>query len=196
MEPIMNELHDVGMSVDPATAAAAAAELAADARRSLRVFLAAPSLRLTGPADGVFTLALRGRVTALREALLDAGVTVYSQHHDDCWTTRGLGTGYRVPSAFRGMQSADLAFAYIGSPLSAGVGMELGWATALRKPVVLLVDETVAHSPMISTLEEVSPVLPIHFDTGWNAQALRHAVITALDWADTSVIYPESAESA
>ena len=32
----------------------------------LRVFLATPSLRLTGPADGVFPLALRARVTALR----------------------------------------------------------------------------------------------------------------------------------
>ena len=169
------------------------AELAADARRSLRVFLAAPSLRLTGPADGVFSLALRGKVTALRDALLDAGVTVYSQHHDDCWTTRGLGTGFRVPSAFRGMQSADLAFAYVQSPLSAGVGMELGWASALRKPLVLLVDQAAAHNPMISTLEEVSPVLPIQFDANWSAQSLRHAVVTALDWADTSLAYPESA---
>jgi len=168
-------------------------ELAADARRSLRVFLAAPSLRLTGPADGVFTLALRAKVTALREALLDAGVTVFSQHHDDCWTTRGLGTGFRVPSAFRGMQSADLCFAYVESPLSAGVGMELGWASALRKPLVLLVDQAATHNPMISTLEEVSPVLPLKFDPGWSARSLQHAVVTALDWADNSLSYPESA---
>jgi nucleoside 2-deoxyribosyltransferase len=168
-------------------------QIAADAQRSLRVFLAAPSLRLTGPADGVFTLALRAKVTALRDALLDSGVTVYSQHHDDCWTTRGLGTGFRVPSAFRGMQSADLAFAYVESPLSAGVGMELGWASALRKPVVLLVDHAAAHNPMISTLEEVSPVLPLRFDTGWTGQSLRHAVVTALDWADTALTYPETA---
>lgn len=168
-------------------------DLAADARRSLRVFLAAPSLRLTGPSDGVFTLALRSKVSALREALLDAGVTVYSQHHDDCWTTRGIGTGFRVPSAFRGMQSADLAFAYVESPLSAGVGMELGWASALRKPLVLLVDHAAAHNPMISTLEEVCPVLPLQFDVSWSPQNLRHAVLTALDWADTSLAYPESA---
>ncbi|MFC5909665.1 hypothetical protein [Streptacidiphilus monticola] len=167
--------------------------VAADARRNLRVFLAAPSLRLTGPADGVFSLALRGRVTAMREALLDAGVSVFSAHHDDVWVTRGMGTGTRVPSAFRAMQSADLAFAYIGSPLSAGVGMELGWATALRKPVVLLVDQAVSHAPIIQTLEEVSPVLPLEFDTHWSAEALRHAVVTALDWADLSVSYPESA---
>ncbi len=168
-------------------------ELALDARRSLRVFLAAPSLRLTGPADGVFSLALRGRVSLFREALLAAGVTVYSQHHDDCWTTRGFGTGSRVPSPFRGMQSADLVVAYVGTPLSAGVGLELGWATALRKPVVLLVEQAVAHSPMISTLEEVSPVLPIRFDPNWSAKDLQHTFVAALDWADTSLCYAETA---
>jgi nucleoside 2-deoxyribosyltransferase len=71
--------------------------------------------------------------------------------------------------------------------------MELGWATALRKPVVLLVDQAVSHAPIIQTLEEVSPVLPLEFDTHWSAEALRHAVVTALDWADLSVSYPESA---
>jgi nucleoside 2-deoxyribosyltransferase len=167
-------------------------ELAADARRSLRVFLAAPSLRLTGAVDGVFTLALRAKVTALREALLDAGVTVFSRHHDDCWTARTLGTGFRVPSGFRGMQSADVCFAYAESPLPIGVGMELGWASALRKPLVLLVDRAAAHNPMIATLEDVSPVLPLKFDTGWSARSLQHAVVTALDWADTSLSYPES----
>ncbi|WP_157596982.1 TIR domain-containing protein [Streptacidiphilus rugosus] len=169
------------------------AEIAADARRTMRVFLAAPSLRLTGPADGVFSLALRGRLTALRDALLDSGVSVFSAQHDDVWTTRGVGIGLRVPSAFRAMHAADLAVAYVGSPLSAGVGMELGWATALRKPVVLLVDKAVSHSPMITTLEEVSPVLPLEFDPNWTAAQLRHTIITALDWADTSLSYPESA---
>jgi nucleoside 2-deoxyribosyltransferase len=159
----------------------------------MRVFLAAPSLRLTGPADGVFSLALRGRINAMRDALLESGVSVFSAHHDDVWVTRGVGTGLRAPSAFRAMQSADLAFAYVGSPLSAGVGMELGWASALRKPVVLLVDKAVSHSPMITTLEEVSPVLPLEFDTQWSHAQLRHTIITALDWADTSVAYPESA---
>jgi hypothetical protein len=54
------------------------------------------------------------------------------------------------------------------------------------------VDKAVAHSPMISTLEEVSPVLPLEFDTTWTDRQLRHTIITALDWADTSVTYPEA----
>ena len=85
------------------------------------------------------------------------------------------------------------ALAIVTAPLSAGVGMELGWATALRKPVVLLVEQAVAHSPMISTLEEVSPVLPIRFDPNWSAKDLQHTFVAALDWADTSLCYAETA---
>jgi hypothetical protein len=161
--------------------------------RRLRVFLAAPSLRLTGSADAVFTLPLRQRIHALRDTLLDAGVAVYSTHHDEAWVTRGVPPERRAPSPFRAIQSADLAFAYVGSPLSAGVGLELGWVSAMRKPVVLLVDRAVAHTPMISTLESVTSVLPLEFDSSWSATALKYAVVTALDWADVSLSYAETA---
>jgi len=187
----MSDLFGLEKPLRTRAGAAVEQESGVDPRR-LRVFLAAPSLRLTGPADSVFTLSLRSRVTAVRDTLLDAGVAVYSAHHDEAWVTRGAAPERRAPSAFRAMQVADLAFAYIGSPLSAGVALELGWASAMRKPIVLLVDQAVAHSPMISTLEEVSPVLPMEFDNGWSGMALKHAVVTALDWADI-LAYPESA---
>lgn len=88
-----------------------------------------------------------------------------------------------MPSDFRAMQSADLIFAYVGSPLSAGVSLELGWGSALRKPIVLLVDEAITHNPLIATIEQVAPVLPLVFDDTWSEESLRHIVETALDWA-------------
>ncbi|SEK74886.1 nucleoside 2-deoxyribosyltransferase [Streptacidiphilus jiangxiensis] len=151
--------------------------------RNVRAFLAAPSLRLAGPADGVMSLPLRERIAALRVALLDSGVTVYSSHHDEEWVSRE-GTGPRVPSPFRAMQSADVVFAYVGQRPSTGMGMELGWATALRKPVVLMVDEAKVHGVLIDQLESVTKVLPIKDDGPMTPSALRHTVVTALDWAD------------
>ncbi|KDN84065.1 hypothetical protein ACFV1L_14505 [Kitasatospora sp. NPDC059646] len=151
--------------------------------RRARVFLAAPLMRLTGPADSVVTLASRTRLTTLRSTLLRSGAAVYSAHHSDAWTVAGRAPEPRVPSDFRAMQSADLVFAYIGAPLSAGVSLELGWASALRKPIVLLVDEAITHNPLIATIEQVSPVLPLVFDDTWSQEALHHTVETALDWA-------------
>ncbi|MFB7662628.1 hypothetical protein ACFC1R_01595 [Kitasatospora sp. NPDC056138] len=151
--------------------------------RRARVFLAAPLMRLTGPADSVVTLASRTRLTTLRSTLLRSGAAVYSAHHSDAWTVAGRAPEPRVPSDFRALQTADLVFAYVGAPLSAGVSLELGWASALRKPVVLLVDEAITHNPLIATIEQVAPVLPLVFDDTWSQEALRHTVETALDWA-------------
>ncbi|MFJ4096038.1 MULTISPECIES: hypothetical protein [Streptomycetaceae] len=151
--------------------------------RRARVFLAAPLMRLTGPADSVVTLASRTRLTTLRTTLLRSGAAVYSAHHSDAWTVAGRAPEPRVPSDFRALQSADLVFAYVGAPLSAGVSLELGWASALRKPIVLLVDEAITHNPLIATIEQVAPVLPLVFDDTWSQEALHHTVETALDWA-------------
>lgn len=149
-----------------------------------RVFLATPSLRLTGPADGVFPLALRTRVTDLRTALLDCGVKVFSSHHDEAWMARGAMPGPRVPSVHRAVVSADVVVASVTSPLSSGIALELGWASAMRKPIVLLVDRSIAHNPLVTALEQVCPVLALTYDTSWSTTALRHILVTALDWAD------------
>jgi hypothetical protein len=154
--------------------------------RAVRAFLAAPSLRLSGPADGVMALPMRERIAALRVALLDTGVTVYSSHHDDQWVSRD-GMGALAPTPFRAMQGADVVFAYIGSRPSTAMGMELGWATALRKPIVLIVNEPRVHSALIEQLESATQVLPIHDEGPLAPSSLRHTVVTALDWADGTI---------
>ena len=99
--------------------------------RRARVFLAAPLMRLTGPADSVVTLASRTRLTALRSSLLGSGAAVFSAHHSDAWTVDGRAPEPRVPSDFRAMQTADLVFAYVGAPLSAGVSLVAGGADCI-----------------------------------------------------------------
>jgi hypothetical protein len=150
----------------------------------VRAFLAAPSVRLTGPADGVLPLRMRERIAALRVALLDSGVMVYSAHQDQEWVSRDQPPGPRLPSPFRAMQSADIVFAYIGSPLSAAVGIELGWATALRKPIVLIVDRVQEYNRLIEEMESVTAVLPLADNPDWSPSAWRRTVVTALDWSD------------
>ncbi|MEV6115159.1 hypothetical protein AB0L59_22225 [Streptomyces sp. NPDC052109] len=174
----------------PLTPTSAAAAHTAAGRRvgdvpagGLRVFLAAPFVQFIDPADGVVRPQWRQRLSALREALLDAGHAVFNAHHNEGWGEWGLPPQECVPSDFRAMQCADLVLAYPGTPPSTGVALELGWASALRKPVALLLDPGTAYSPMISALGEVSPVLQLPFDGSWSAQCLDGAVHTALDWA-------------
>lgn len=174
LESVMSELLDHDL-------------VAADARRSLRVYLAAPVKVLSGEGDKVISLAQRGRISRVRDALLDAGVSVFSTQHGDAWVTRGMGIGLRAPSTFRALQSADLVVGHVSSPVSPACALELGWATALRKPLVLLLEEPVVHSALIDELEAVVPVLPLSFEGEWTTDMLRHAVVTAMDWADLTV---------
>jgi hypothetical protein len=83
--------------------------------------------------------------------------------------------------------------ACVGSPLSSGVALELGWASAMRKPIILLVDRAVEHNPLVESLEEVCPVFPLAYDNSWSATALQQILVTALDWADHT-IWPSADE--
>jgi hypothetical protein len=173
---------------DPSTGLAESATVVR--HHTLRAFLVAPSVRTTGKPDGVLSLQARSRIQALRTALFDAGVEVYSTGDDqDRWTSRdtGVGMGDRVPGPFRAAQGCDVAFAYIGTPLSAAVGLELGYASSLRKPIVMLVDR-VAYHQLIRELESVTHVLPIVDDPRWSSADLRRIVTTALDWVDDQAI--------
>ncbi|MEU3372079.1 hypothetical protein ABZ734_16645 [Streptomyces sp. NPDC006660] len=155
----------------------------APATPGLRVFLAAPFVQFIEADNGVVSPLWRARLSSLRDALLDAGHAVFNAHHNEGWGEWGLPPQECVPSDFRALQCADLVLAYPGTPASSGVALELGWASAMRKPVALLLDPGTAYSPMISALGEVSPVLPLDFDGSWSEPSVRAAVAAALGWA-------------
>ncbi|MGE4172808.1 MAG: nucleoside 2-deoxyribosyltransferase [Methylocystis sp.] len=55
-----------------------------------------------------------------------------------------------TPLDFEEMRRCDLVVAYPGT--SCGVAIELGWASALGKPIILLLDPIGDHTPMIRGL--------------------------------------------
>ncbi|SEB98779.1 hypothetical protein SAMN05216532_0114 [Streptomyces sp. 2231.1] len=155
----------------------------------LRVFLAAPFAQFIDPADGLVQPEWRQRLSALRTALLNAGHAVFNAHYNEGWGEWGLSAQECVLSDFRALQCADLVLAYPGTPASTGVALELGWASALRKPAALLLDPATVYSPMIAALGEVSPVLSLPFGD-WTEESVNDAVHSALDWADALGIRP------
>jgi len=162
---------DIAVGADPIT-------------RDQRLYLAGPAQDLGGLNDAVMTVQLRERVTRIRDGLLAAGITVYSPAHDTGWVTSGALPGDRAPSAHRAMVDAGLVLAVVGTPLSAAVGVALGWASAQRKPIILVVDRAREHRALIDTLEAVCPVLPVEWDPSWSEPALRHTLGVALNWAE------------
>ena len=124
----------------------------------MNVFLAAPFTRyLVRDEDGVFKLDphLRDLLLRLESALAAAGHSVFLAHRREEFGEK-LWTGHRC-TAFDllEMQRADCVVALPEG--SYGVHVELGWATAMGKPVVLILDESAEiTSPLLQGLECVN----------------------------------------
>jgi nucleoside 2-deoxyribosyltransferase len=61
-----------------------------------------------------------------------------------------------TPADFTAMTRCDVVCALVGRPPSGGVAVELGWASALAKPVLLLVDTESGASPLITGLDAIT----------------------------------------
>lgn len=134
----------------------------------LRVFLAAPYSQWMDPAAGRVQDHWRARLDRLRMSFISAGARVFSAHHNEQWGLGWLPADQCTPADFRAMQVADVVCAIVGSPPSGGVAVELGWASALAKPVVLVKTPDTACSPLIDGLSSITRAATISDDDAWD----------------------------
>lgn len=131
-----------------------------------RVFLAAPFAQWLSE-DGLVDPIWRTRFSVLRQGFLDAGMPVFSAHHNERWGASWLPAEVCVPNDFRAMETCDVVCAYLGTPASAGVCIELGWASAMRKPILLVLDCGPKYSQMIEGLATVTHMRELVLADGW-----------------------------
>jgi nucleoside 2-deoxyribosyltransferase len=148
-----------------------------------RVFLAAPFAQWVSP-DGLVDQKWRDRLETLRLHLLNAAMPVFSAHHNEGWGAGWLPSAVCVPNDFRAMETCDVVCAYLGTPASAGVCVELGWAAAMRKPVLLVMDRGVKHSQMIEGLATITHVRQLVLADGWTDAATVEIFDATRDLAD------------
>lgn len=122
----------------------------------LRVFLAAPYSQWVNPSTGRVETHLRQRLEVLRQGFLDHGAQVFNAHHNEDWGAGWLPADQCTPADFQAMRVADVVCAVIGSPLSGGVAVELGWASALGKPILVLAEEDIEYTPLIRGIHTVT----------------------------------------
>ena len=101
----------------------------------MKAFLAAP---FAGAMNGKrlnkhFEHTLR---SALRE-LRAAGYEVHSAHEDEEWGEEWMEAKDCTPRDFDLVKQSDLVVAILNSSVSGGVHIELGWASAAGKPMIV-----------------------------------------------------------
>ena len=140
--------------------------------RPLRVVLSAPFTQWMDPDIGRVSEEWRQRLDFLRCRLIWHGALVFNAHHNEDWGVGWLPPAECTPADFVAVQEADVMCAIVGAPASGGVLMELGWASAFGKPVVLVLSPNVTYTPLIHGLGEVTDVESVPEPETWSTTEL------------------------
>ncbi|MBC3840474.1 nucleoside 2-deoxyribosyltransferase [Streptacidiphilus sp. 4-A2] len=106
-----------------------------------KVFLAGPYTQWMDWSAGRLLPDKAELLERLRTHLLSHGHAVFNAHHNESWGEGWLLPEICTPADHVAMQHADVVCAILGDPPSPGVLIELGWASALGVPIVLLSDQ-------------------------------------------------------
>ncbi|HET8683396.1 MAG TPA: nucleoside 2-deoxyribosyltransferase [Micromonosporaceae bacterium] len=163
-----------------------------------RVFLAAPYSQWVNPATGLVDEHRRTCLDALRVSFIAAGARVFSAHHNERWGAGWLPAEECTPADFRAMRVADVVCAIVGSPPSGGVAVELGWASALAKPVLVVKAPDSACTPLIDGLGSITRTAYLTDDGVWGERFFAEALALIATIADADPVDSphECAESA
>jgi nucleoside 2-deoxyribosyltransferase len=105
----------------------------------MRIFLSAPLTQYvtgasTGPAN------FREEWDALADALEMSGHEVFSAHRREAWGEKLDPPEAALPADLGGLKWCELVVAYVGDPPSPGVQLELGYALALGRELLVFMD--------------------------------------------------------
>jgi hypothetical protein len=133
----------------------------------LRIFLAAPFSQWINTSTGCVREGLRLRLDALRCRMISAGAYVFSAHHNEDWGAQWASPEDCTSTDLAAMRIADLVCAILGDPLSGGVAVELGWASAFGKPIVIVSDPDACSPPLITGIGSVTPAVFVDDHGEW-----------------------------
>ena len=129
-----------------------------------RVFVAGPFIHLVDPKTGLMPPHEKALIESLLTHFEDVGAQVFNAHRREKW-----GADFMKPEAFTKMDyeqiaSSDLFVVMPGSPPSIGTHIEIGWATALKLPIVMLLDPAGSYSGMIEGMGAIANLVKVKLE--------------------------------
>ncbi|MFF4321332.1 nucleoside 2-deoxyribosyltransferase [Streptomyces sp. NPDC001568] len=121
------------------------------------VFLAGPFKALVD-ADGAMNTEARTRFETLIERLEAEHYHVHNAHRRESWGAKFLTPDECTRLDYEEISASTVFVAFPGHPASPGTHIEIGWASALGKPIVLLLEDGVDYAFLIRGLHTVANV--------------------------------------
>lgn len=137
-----------------------------DPRRDRRAFLAGPFKALVDQRTGAMRSADRARFESLIDRLERDGYQVHNAHRREAWGSAFLSPEECTRLDFEEISGCDVFIAFPGVPASPGTHIEIGWASALGKPIVLLLEEGHDYAFLVRGLHTVANVRYVTLSPG------------------------------
>lgn len=122
------------------------------------VFLAGPFKALVDPEAGQLRSFVRSRYEALIDHLESGGYTVHNAHKREGWGADFLQPEDCSRLDYEQIRGCSLFVAFPGDPASPGTHIEIGWAAALGKPIILLLEDGHTYAFLVRGLHTIADV--------------------------------------
>lgn len=129
-------------------------------------FLAGPFKALVDPATSRMSDVEITRLERLIAYLEGLGYDVHNAHRREAWGQSFLPPDECTRQDFDEIAASDLFVAFPGSPPSPGTHVEIGWASALGKRMVLLLEEGATYAFLVEGLPSVADVTLLRIPPG------------------------------
>ncbi len=126
----------------------------------MKIFLTGPMTKLQDPITHEFSEKHIKRIKRMISFLEAKGHEIKNAHKDEEFGRNMPSFSVMVKRDYDAIEWCDLLFAY---PISRGVCVEVGYAHALRKKIILLIREGKYFTPMIRGMEQYDNIEIIRF---------------------------------
>lgn len=122
----------------------------------MRVFISCPFTGLCETENYVVKKEYQGFFEKLMDGITNRGHEYYLAIKRENWGIDHKGPDECTMSDYEGVKDSDLLIVIPGNPISGGVHIELGWASALRKDIHILLENNFTYSPVVMGLKSLT----------------------------------------
>ena len=143
------------------------------------VFFAFPFAQLCNTQDGQVEEKFRDFFNGLKAVAKESKYDYFLAHERENWGADFKGPEECVPVDFEEIKRADLIIVVPGNPISGGVHIELGWASAYGKPLHIFLEKDTKYSPVVMGLKSLTEV-HYHYTEGFPSNELLESIENVL----------------
>ncbi|MGW7573854.1 nucleoside 2-deoxyribosyltransferase [Streptomyces sp. NPDC054765] len=122
------------------------------------VFVGGPFKGLLDPATGLLPDRHRNNYSALIDHFTGLGFEVDNAHRREAWGAEVMTPDVCTRLDYLALRKAVLFVAYPGDPPSPGTMVEIGWMSAMAKPMILLIERGQEVPPLVAGVHTIAPV--------------------------------------